>query len=897
MASLTAQQDRSSGGPDAGSATGGRPEGWFARLAPWLLIGGLVVFHAVNNWLWLDKNVTLTGWDRPRHLAQSITYARMLSPITLRSLFDVMVWDSIRPPLFPASASILYWLFGWSSDVATMVNVIYMAILLAATYGIGKRWGGRWLGMASVALLACFPMFYAMSRYFYLEFGLTALVALSVFLLLATDCFQRRGLSLLFGLSLGLGLLTKRTFAVFVVGPVIVAILASGLLPAFWQRLRQRPHLYWKKALLALLGGLALAALWYFPNRETVRALILGDALFFIWWALAALAIYFVALPSAPLSNALSAFFLGATLASTWYLARVEFVQRMALYGYGVNDPRGRALQLDSLTTYLYYVRKLGNEHLSLGLFSILVAVLLVAAVVYLRRQGSLGRALRGIRVEGWVVLAWIGGAYMLLTFSIYQETRAFTPVLPAVALIFGAALSTLPWRRVRLGLLALVLVLGVLQFFVLSFASVNRWLPIRSFSLPLWGETTLLAQGAYLELPDEGPTDRGYWIQPDILERMENRRQALGQESLSMGLLARTRQINAGAFIYLTLADYPYLRMESLVEGFDPALPRQRIYAHDYVAVKRQNVGMDPAQEQIVQGFLDGTSQLFAEAFELETSYRLPDGDTVYLYRQRYYLPGDYTVEYVTRLAEDLGSRAQARDAILLTPPELLGPFVSHYTGPAEVYVVPAEEEDLAGIADRHRRLFLVVGDAAAGDPQDWAQGWLNQHGFRATHEWADSLQLLTYGTAPHQLATIPTIDLHATMGDQIELVGYDLWARSWWHPGELIPLTLFWQRQGAVQEDYNVFVHLLDKSSQLAAQTDSAPAGGSRPTSTWQENEIIVDRHGLLLPDHLPPGEYELRVGMYLRATGERLPVQGPDLQALGDSISLGQIKMASP
>ena len=40
---------------------------------------------------------------------------------------------------------------------------------------------------------------------------------------------------------------------------------------------------------------------------------------------LAALAIYFATLPLAPLANALAALFLAAGLASTWYLARVEF--------------------------------------------------------------------------------------------------------------------------------------------------------------------------------------------------------------------------------------------------------------------------------------------------------------------------------------------------------------------------------------------------------------------------------------------------------------------------------------------------------------------------------------------------------------------------------------------
>ncbi len=870
--------------------------GWLTRLAPWLLVGGLVLFHALNNWLWLSENVTSTGWDKPRHLARSLHYAHLLSAPTLQSLFDLMTGDMVRPPLFPASAAILYALFGRTADVATMVNVVYLALALAATYGIGRRWGGRRLGMVSAALLAFFPMFYSMSRYFYLEFSLLAMVTLTVYLLLTTDGFRRRGPSLLFGLSLGLALLTKRTSAVFIAGPIMVVVLASGLLPALWQRLKQRPRLYWKRALIAVVIGFVPAALWYWPNQEAVRALILGDALFFLWWALAGLTIYWLLLPAAPWSNALAALFLGASIASSWYLARVEFLQRVAVYGYGVGDPRGRELRLDNVNTYLYYLRKLGNEHLSLFLFAVFVLVLIIALFVYVRRQGSLGAALRRLRPEGWAVLAWVGGGYVVLTLSIYQETRALTPVLPAVALIFGAALLKLPWRRLRWGLLALILVFGAVQFLVLSYEPVNRLLPPRQLDLPGWGRSSTLAQGVYIQLPDEGVTDSGYWIEPDVLERMEDYRQAEGQEVVSAALLVNTSQINAGPFNYLILTQYPHLRVESLIRRFDDTSPYRRLFGHEYVLLKRQNSSANPAQQVVIDAILDGPPQLFAQLYELETTYALPDGGTVYLYRQRCRLPADYPIEYITRLAEDLSDRTRQGDAILLTPPQIAAPFVAHYDGPAELYAAPFSEEEMAEIAAPERRIFLVVGDAQAGPVPGSAQAWLDEHTFRAVHEWSDSLQLLIYGLPAEPAATSPSVVVGAVLGDQVELAGYDLPAQAY-GPGDIVPLTLFWQRRAAVDEDYKVFVHLLDGQGGLVAQTDSAPANGARPTSQWAADELVLDRHGLLLPESLPPAGYELLVGMYHPATGERLAVQDAAGQAVGDSLHLGSLRTRGP
>ena len=430
-----------------------------------------------------------------------------------------------------------------------------------------------------------------------------------------------------------------------------------------------------------------------------------------------------------------------------------------------------------------------------------------------------------------------------------------------------------------------------------MTYEPVNRLLPPRWFTLPIWGRTNSFAQGVYIQLPDEDKTDRGYWIEPDVLQRMEASRQSRGQDASSLGLLVNTSQINAGPFNYLILTEYPKLRVESLIDRFDETSPYSRLFAHDYVAIKALNAGINPAQKELIDSLLERPPAIFAQVFELETTYPLPDGDTVYLYRQRFHLPAEYPVEYVTRLAQSLGNRTGSGDAILLTPHQLAGSFIADYTGPGEIYLAPGTEDELAGIAARHRRVYLVLGDAQAGEVQALAQEWLDRNSFRATHEWSDSLQVLTYGTAAEAPPLAPTSTVNVSLGDGIELTGYALPSSSW-QPGGIIPLTLFWTRgQVAPEHDYNVFVHLLDENGQPAIQADSAPVGGSRPTSGWGEGEQIVDRHGLLLPQSLPAGVYTLHVGMYFLETGERLPVMGSSEQSSGDSVALEEIRVESP
>jgi hypothetical protein len=112
--------------------------------------------------------------------------------------------------------------------------------------------------------------------------------------------------------------------------------------------------------------------------------------------------------------------------------------------------------------------------------------------------------------------------------------------------------------------------------------------------------------------------------------------------------------------------------------------------------------------------------------------------------------------------------------------------------------------------------------------------------------------------------------------------LDGYAVTAET--RPGDAILLTLAWQSLAAVEENYQVFVHLLDDRGNKIAQADGQPVQWLRPTSTWQRGERIADRYGLLLPQTLPSGEYVIAVGLYHPVTGQRLPVSaGPSSFAI--------------
>ncbi len=125
------------------------------------------------------------------------------------------------------------------------------------------------------------------------------------------------------------------------------------------------------------------------------------------------------------------------------------------------------------------------------------------------------------------------------------------------------------------------------------------------------------------------------------------------------------------------------------------------------------------------------------------------------------------------------------------------------------------------------------------------------------------------------------------------LRLAGYDLPEQSF-HPGQTLPLTLYWQGLTPIDEDYQVFVHLVDASGRQVAGYDKSPLGGWWPTSLWEPGQTFDDDYPLMLPKDLPPGRYELRTGLYRLDDLHRLPLSGPPAQVIDNTAVLTNISI---
>jgi hypothetical protein len=124
------------------------------------------------------------------------------------------------------------------------------------------------------------------------------------------------------------------------------------------------------------------------------------------------------------------------------------------------------------------------------------------------------------------------------------------------------------------------------------------------------------------------------------------------------------------------------------------------------------------------------------------------------------------------------------------------------------------------------------------------------------------------------------------------VNLNGQVLLEQAWvsqftYRPGGTVPVTLRWRCLEPLGASYQVFIHVLTQDlSTLVAQRDIVPVNGLRPTTGWAAGEVVNDPHQVPLPDAIPAGTYQIRVGLY-KADGRLPVVDAGEAQVLDDTI----------
>jgi hypothetical protein len=270
-----------------------------------------------------------------------------------------------------------------------------------------------------------------------------------------------------------------------------------------------------------------------------------------------------------------------------------------------------------------------------------------------------------------------------------------------------------------------------------------------------------------------------------------------------------------------------------------------------------------------------------------------------VYPSLRNLYLDPAYARDDYRQLAADVREMWRPGDAIVLNAPNQWEVFTYYYPD-REVYPAPYRPGPgkasafVDPLLDQHGRLFVLYWGDAESDPGKRIESWLAAHAYKAGDQWYGDVRLATYRAA--SLPQEPEVPVEALFGERIRLQGYALGDGAF-APGEIVPVTLFWEALEAVAEPYKVSVQLLDRgdAGRLVSQNDSVPGDGLAPTTSWEAGVALVDRYGVRVPQGTSSGRYALIVVVYHAVSGERVPmVVGGE--RIGDHLRLGDVGVGS-
>ncbi len=192
------------------------------------------------------------GWDEAWYLGTSFDlFYALKEGIGLFASHYIHALKFTAPlvTVFPLP---LYFLFGPSERLALWVNDIWLLLTWWAVYALARDFWGEKVGWIAVSCVALIPLNYGLSRSYLIEPALTAMVAWTHWALWK-HAQEEKSRGILLGVLLGVGILTKTSFLLYVMGSLWI----------------------FRKALLRTMFvtlGLALlmAMTWYVPNARYV---------------------------------------------------------------------------------------------------------------------------------------------------------------------------------------------------------------------------------------------------------------------------------------------------------------------------------------------------------------------------------------------------------------------------------------------------------------------------------------------------------------------------------------------------------------------------------------------------------------------------------------------------
>jgi hypothetical protein len=220
-----------------------------ARVIALSLVAAMVIVFVLISLWWQNTDEALPVGDYGKHLLIAFGFYNLIVHGYVGAPFKEFTG---YPPLTHLVGA-YYSLIAGGPTIIRMVmseNIVFVPLLAFGSYWTAAQAFNRTAGVLAALFALTTPMIISLFHTFMTDGPTTAMVAITVAAMLATDRFAKTRMSLLAGALAGVGAYTRSTFVLFIAGLFVVMMLRGG-----WHN---------RKGLgLFLLGAVVIAGPWY----------------------------------------------------------------------------------------------------------------------------------------------------------------------------------------------------------------------------------------------------------------------------------------------------------------------------------------------------------------------------------------------------------------------------------------------------------------------------------------------------------------------------------------------------------------------------------------------------------------------------------------------------------
>ena len=231
--------------------------GWPAPA--WGAIGVTALFIGITCW-WLTQDRSIPIFDAGLHLNLALNVHQELAAGNLGGALTLSV---PYPPFAYLVGSLGIALGGVGVAPPILAeNLVFVTLLALGCYKVGRLAFGPLAGLLAVVFALGSPLIAAQFHVFMTDAPETAMVAVSVWLVIASEGFTKLRTCALAGVAVGLGMLTKEPFPIFVLGVGLVTLGRGG-------------RRAWPGVVVFAAIALAIALPWYVHEHNLIQGI--GD--------------------------------------------------------------------------------------------------------------------------------------------------------------------------------------------------------------------------------------------------------------------------------------------------------------------------------------------------------------------------------------------------------------------------------------------------------------------------------------------------------------------------------------------------------------------------------------------------------------------------------------------